>query len=67
MGRRLDDDPLAEEIELYGELLVAAAEEPDDGPPLSQDRIDRALGLLAERRSVDRHPPRARHPKRPET
>lgn len=47
-GRRLDDDLLAEEIELYGELVVAASEADDDGPPLSQARIDRALGLAAE-------------------
>jgi hypothetical protein len=43
--RRLDDDSLAEEIELYGELVVAASEGSDDGAPLSQDRIDEALGL----------------------
>lgn len=44
-GRRLDDDSLAEEIELYGELVVAAGEDTDDEAPLSQDRIDKALGL----------------------
>jgi len=44
-GRRLDDNPLAEEIELYGELVVAASEASEGEEPLSQDRIDRALGL----------------------
>ena len=44
-GRRLDDDLLAEEIELYGELVVAASEAGEDGAPLSQARIDQALGL----------------------
>ena len=40
--RRLDDDVLAEEIELYGELVVAASEA--DGV-LPQEEIDRLLGL----------------------
>lgn len=44
-GRRLDDDLLAEEIELYGELVVAASEAGDDGAPLTTAQIDRALGL----------------------
>lgn len=41
-SRRLGDDVLAEEIELYGDLVVAASE--DDGA-LTQERIDRALGV----------------------
>jgi hypothetical protein len=46
VGRRLDDDLLAEEIELYGELVVAASEAGDDGALLSQARIDQVLGLV---------------------
>ena len=41
-SRRLGDDVLAEEIELYGDLVVAASE--DEGE-LTQERIDRALGV----------------------
>ena len=40
--RRLDDDVLAEEIELYGDLVVAASESDD---VLPQEEIDRLLGL----------------------
>ena len=40
--RRLDDDELAEEIELYGDLVVAASEA--EGA-LSQEEIDRLLGV----------------------
>lgn len=39
---RLGDDVLAEEIELYGDLVVAASEDEGD---LTQERIDRALGV----------------------
>lgn len=42
-SRRLDDDALAEEIELYGDLVVAASEA--DGA-LPQAEIDRLLGLV---------------------
>ena len=42
MIRRLGDDVLAEEIELYGDLVVAASEDEGD---LTQERIDRALGV----------------------
>lgn len=40
-GRALGDDVLAEEIELYGDLVVAASEDGD----LTQERIDEALGV----------------------
>jgi hypothetical protein len=40
--RRLDDDELAEEIELYGDLVVAASEADD---ALPQEEIDRLLGV----------------------
>ena len=40
--RRLDDDELAAEIELYGDLVVAASEA--DGE-LPQGEIDRLLGV----------------------
>lgn len=37
-------DPLAlDEIELYGEMVIAASASDD---PLSREEIDRALGLL---------------------
>ncbi|MEH3077488.1 hypothetical protein [Quadrisphaera setariae] len=41
-SRRLDDDALAEEIELYGDLVVAASEA---GDVLPQAEIDRLLGV----------------------
>jgi hypothetical protein len=41
-ARRLGDDELAEEIEMYGELVVAASESPGDLP---QPEIDRLLGV----------------------
>ncbi len=44
-SRRLDDDALAEEIELYGDLVVAASEA--DGA-LATVEIDRLLGLVGE-------------------
>jgi len=40
--RRLDDDVLAEEIELYGDLVVAASEAED---VLPQEEVDRLLGV----------------------
>jgi hypothetical protein len=40
--RRLADDELAAEIELYGDLVVAASEA--DGA-LTQSQIDRLLGV----------------------
>lgn len=39
---RLEDPLVLDEIELYGELVIAASTA--DGP-LSQDQIDRVLGL----------------------
>jgi hypothetical protein len=44
-SRRLDDDALAEEIELYGDLVVAATAA--DGT-LPRAAIDRLLGLADE-------------------
>lgn len=43
-SRRLDDDALAEEIELYGDLVVAASEA---GDVLPQADIDRLLGVAS--------------------
>jgi hypothetical protein len=46
------EDPLAlDEIELYGELVIAASA--SDGP-LSQDQIDRVLGVGAARGTAGR-------------
>lgn len=42
-ARRLGDDELAAEIEMYGELVVAASESPGDHLP--QPEIDRLLGV----------------------
>jgi hypothetical protein len=41
-SRRLDDDELAAEIEMYGDLVVAASEAEGE---LSQSQIDRLLGV----------------------
>ena len=56
-------DPVAlAEIELYGELIIAAAATPFDR--LSPDRIDQVLRVASKRSGdhaedeVDRHPPR---------
>ncbi len=43
-SRRLDDDALAEEIELYGDLVVAASES-DEVLPWAE--IDRLLGVAS--------------------
>lgn len=43
-SRRLDDDALAEEIELYGDLVVAASES-DEALPWAE--IDRLLGVAS--------------------
>ncbi len=55
MAHKVDsrlEDPLAlDEIELYGELVIAASA--SDGP-LSQDQIDRVLGVRAGHGSVAR-------------
>ena len=40
---RLEDPQVLDEIELYGELVIAASSSDE---PLSQDEIDQALGLL---------------------
>lgn len=39
---RLQDPLVLDEIELYGELVIAAS---SSDQPLSQDEIDRVLGL----------------------
>ncbi len=44
-GAALGDDVLAEEIELYGDLVVVASEDGD----LTQERIDEALGVAPQR------------------
>jgi hypothetical protein len=44
-SRRLDDDDLAEEIELYGDLVVAASE---SDTALSTAEIDRLLGVTRQ-------------------
>ena len=41
---RLEDPMVLDEIELYGELVIAASSSDD---PLSQDQIDQVLGLRA--------------------
>ncbi len=39
---RLEDPMVLDEIELYGELVIAASSSDE---PLSQERIDQVLGL----------------------
>jgi hypothetical protein len=39
---RLEDPTVLDEIELYGELVIAASSSDE---PLSQEQIDQALGL----------------------
>ncbi len=46
----LTDEVLADEIELVGALVAAAAESPG---PMSQDDIDEALGVTHEARAHD--------------
>ena len=46
----LHDSDLLVEIELYGELVIAAS---DSTEPLSADRIDELLGLAREHPRVD--------------
>jgi hypothetical protein len=41
---RLEDPMVLDEIELYGELVIAASSSDE---PLSQDQIDQVLGLGA--------------------
>ena len=43
--RPLEDPMVLDEIELYGELVIAAS---DSEEPLSQDTIDELLGLGTE-------------------
>jgi hypothetical protein len=43
---RLEDPLVLDEIELYGELVIAASASDE---PLSQDQIDRVLGVRADR------------------
>jgi hypothetical protein len=44
-GENLTDDDLQSEIELVGDLVVAAT---SSTGPLTQDEIDRLLGVLPE-------------------
>lgn len=48
---RLEDPLVLDEIELYGDLVIAASA--SDGP-LSREQIDRALGLRTERAGAKR-------------
>jgi hypothetical protein len=48
---RLQDPQVLDEIELYGELVIAASASEE---PLSRDEIDRVLGL--EDREGGEHP-----------
>lgn len=48
---RLEDPLVLDEIELYGELVIAASA---SDRPLSQEQIDRVLGLRAGRTSAPR-------------
>ena len=45
LGENLTDDDLQAEIELVGDLVVAAT---SSTGPLTQDEIDRLLGVLPE-------------------
>jgi hypothetical protein len=45
---RLQDPQVLDEIELYGELVIAASASDE---PLSRDEIDQVLGLGRARRS----------------
>ncbi len=49
-GDNLTDDDLQSEIELVGDLVVAATS--SEGP-LPQDEIDRLLGVLPEAREAE--------------
>jgi hypothetical protein len=48
---RLQDPLVLDEIELYGELVIAASA--SDGP-LSQDQIDQVLGVRGDRAAASR-------------
>ena len=50
---RLQDPQVLDEIELYGELVIAASASEQ---PLSRDEIDRVLGLRARRRATSAPP-----------
>jgi len=69
-AKELTDDALESEIELVGELVVAAT---SSSGPLAQDQIDRLLGIVpapAGSQPGDPYPaarqPAARHPAAPE-
>ena len=48
---RLEDPLVLDEIELYGELVIAASSSDE---PLSQEQIDQVLGLRATRSATSR-------------
>ena len=48
---RLEDPMVLDEIELYGELVIAASSSDE---PLSQEQIDQALGLPVTRSAASR-------------
>ena len=48
---RLEDPMVLDEIELYGELVIAASSSDE---PLSQEQIDQALGLRVTRPATSR-------------
>ena len=50
---RLQDPQVLDEIELYGELVIAASASEQ---PLSRDEIDRVLGLRAPPRATSASP-----------
>jgi hypothetical protein len=48
---RLEDPLVLDEIELYGELVIAASSSDE---PLSQEQIDQVLGLRVTRPATSR-------------
>jgi len=48
---RLEDPLVLDEIELYGELVIAASSSDE---PLSQEQIDQVLGLRVTRSATSR-------------
>ncbi|SDP46386.1 hypothetical protein SAMN04489867_2545 [Pedococcus dokdonensis] len=60
-GADLTDDALQDEIELVGDLVVAASASED---PLTEDEIDRALGIERGRDGSTEAPQGTSHPHR---
>ncbi len=57
-GADLTDDALQDEIELVGDLVVAASASEE---PLTEDEIDAALGIQRGHRSLPEDPSGAPH------